>query len=106
MWYQGGQYAKDKMRGFFALNYSQRHKNQTSGGFFVDSWFKEGYNFSRNNHRTIQIITILTPDGSFYEINAAKSDQQDIIAFCFSHLKNLIETKKTTLSDSPWCFQK
>jgi len=40
--YEDGRFAKDKIWGFFALNYATRHKNQTSGGFFVDSFFKEG----------------------------------------------------------------
>jgi hypothetical protein len=40
--YKDGRFAKDKMWGFFALNYVERHKNQSSGGFFVNSWFKEG----------------------------------------------------------------
>jgi hypothetical protein len=30
------------MWGFFALNYVERCKNQSSRGFFVNSWFKEG----------------------------------------------------------------
>jgi hypothetical protein len=40
--YQDGQFSKDKMWGFFALNFSERRKNQLSGGFFVDTWFKDG----------------------------------------------------------------
>jgi hypothetical protein len=40
--YKDGRFAKDKMWGFFALNYVERCKNQSSGGFFVNSWFKEG----------------------------------------------------------------
>jgi hypothetical protein len=40
--YKDGRFAKDKMWGFFALNYVERRKNQSSGGFFVNSWFKEG----------------------------------------------------------------
>ena len=39
--YQDGRFAKDKLWGFFALNYATRHKNQSSGGYFVDSFFKK-----------------------------------------------------------------
>jgi hypothetical protein len=40
--YEDGRFAKDKMFGFYVLNYATRKKNQTSGGYFVDSFFKEG----------------------------------------------------------------
>jgi hypothetical protein len=40
--YKDGRFAKDKMWGFFALNFAERRKNQSSGSFFVNSWFKEG----------------------------------------------------------------
>jgi hypothetical protein len=30
------------MWGFFAPNFFERRKNQSSGGFFVDTWFKDG----------------------------------------------------------------
>ena len=40
--YEDGRFAKDKMWGFYVLNYATRKKNQTSGGYFIDSFFKEG----------------------------------------------------------------
>jgi hypothetical protein len=40
--YEDGRFAKDKMFGFYVLNYATRKKNQTSGGYFVDGFFKEG----------------------------------------------------------------
>ena len=40
--YKDGRFSKDKMWGFFALNYSELRKNQASGSFFVSSWFKDG----------------------------------------------------------------
>jgi hypothetical protein len=40
--YQDDQFAKEKMWGFFALNFSERRKNQLSGVFSVDTWFKDG----------------------------------------------------------------
>jgi hypothetical protein len=35
-------FARDKMWAFCALNFLARHTNQTSGGFFVDTFFKQG----------------------------------------------------------------
>jgi hypothetical protein len=40
--YEDGRFAKDRMWGFYVLNFATRKKNQTSGGYFVDSFFKEG----------------------------------------------------------------
>jgi hypothetical protein len=40
--YEDSRFAKDKMFGFYVLNYATRKKNQTSGGYFVDGFFKEG----------------------------------------------------------------
>jgi hypothetical protein len=40
--HEDGRFAKDKMFGFYVLNYAMRKKNQTSGGYFVDGFFKEG----------------------------------------------------------------
>ena len=40
--YEDGRFAKDKFWGFFALNYATRQKNQSSGGYFVDSFYKAG----------------------------------------------------------------
>ena len=40
--YYDGRFAKDKMWGFFALNYTTRRMNQSSGGWFVNNWYKEG----------------------------------------------------------------
>jgi hypothetical protein len=40
--HEDGRFAKDKMFGFYVLNYATRKKNQTSGGHFVDGFFKEG----------------------------------------------------------------
>jgi hypothetical protein len=42
MLYKDGRFAKDKVWCFFILNYSSRHTNQSSGGFFVDNFYKEG----------------------------------------------------------------
>ena len=39
---EDGRFAKDKMFGFYVLNHATRKKNQTSGGCFVDGFFKEG----------------------------------------------------------------
>ena len=52
--YQDGHFAKDKLWWFFALNYATRHKNQSSGGFFVDSFFKEGKAFLKEIKRDIE----------------------------------------------------
>ena len=40
--YKDGRFAKDPMWSFFALNYSSRRKNQQSGGYFVNGFFKDG----------------------------------------------------------------
>jgi hypothetical protein len=40
--YQDGRFSKDKMWGFFALNFLERRTNQWSGAFFVDTWLKDG----------------------------------------------------------------
>ena len=40
--YEDGRFAKDKMWGFYVLNYATRKRNQTSGGYFVEGFFKEG----------------------------------------------------------------
>jgi hypothetical protein len=40
--YGDGRFSRDKMWAFCALNYLSRHLNQTSGGFFVNSFFKNG----------------------------------------------------------------
>ena len=42
MLYKDGRFGKDKMWAFCALNFFARQANQTSGGFFVDSFFKQG----------------------------------------------------------------
>jgi len=42
MLYKDGRFAKDKMWAFCALNFFARHTNQSSGGFFVDTFFKQG----------------------------------------------------------------
>jgi hypothetical protein len=39
--YEDGRFASDKMWCFFALNYSTRRRNQTSGRFFVDGFDKD-----------------------------------------------------------------
>jgi hypothetical protein len=39
---EDGRFAKDKMLGFCFLNHATQKKNQTSGGCFVDGFFKEG----------------------------------------------------------------
>jgi hypothetical protein len=39
--YEDGRFASDKMWCFFALNYSTRRRNQTSGQFFVDGFDKD-----------------------------------------------------------------
>jgi hypothetical protein len=40
--YEDCRFARDKMWAFCALNYLARHTNQNSGGFFVESFFKQG----------------------------------------------------------------
>ena len=40
--YKDGRFSKDKMWAFCALNFLTRHMNQSSGGFFVDTFFKNG----------------------------------------------------------------
>ena len=42
LWYEDGRFARDKMWAFYALNVSNRKRNQSSGGFFINSWYKEG----------------------------------------------------------------
>jgi hypothetical protein len=42
LYYQDGRFAKDRIWCFFTLDFATRIKNQTSGGFFVDGFFKEG----------------------------------------------------------------
>jgi hypothetical protein len=42
MLYKDGRFGKDKMWAFCALNFFARHANQNSGGFFVDTFFKQG----------------------------------------------------------------
>ena len=42
VYYFDGRFAKDKMWGFFALNYAARRKNATSGSYFVNDFFKRG----------------------------------------------------------------
>ena len=40
--YFDGRFAKDKLWCFYALNYVERHRNQTSGSFFVNNFAKHG----------------------------------------------------------------
>ena len=42
LYYKDGRFAKDRIWCFFALDFATRRKNQMSGGFFVDGFFKEG----------------------------------------------------------------
>ena len=42
LFYKDGRFAKDRIWCFFALDFATRKKNQMSGGFFVDGFFKEG----------------------------------------------------------------
>ena len=42
MLYKDGRFARDKMWAFCALNFTSRHINQNSGGFFVQTFFKQG----------------------------------------------------------------
>ena len=42
LWYEDGRFAKDKIWCFYTLNVSNRKRNQSAGGFFVNSWYKEG----------------------------------------------------------------
>ena len=55
--YEDGRFAKDKMWGFYVLNFITRKKNQTSGGYFVDSFFKEG-------PKTLQDLKTKIQDGN------------------------------------------
>ena len=38
LYYDDGRFSKDPIWSFFALNYIQRHRNQSSGGYFVKSF--------------------------------------------------------------------
>ena len=40
--YEDGRFATDKFWSFFAVNYSSRKRNQTSGGYYVDGFFDGG----------------------------------------------------------------
>ena len=40
--YEDGRFAKDKIWCFYALNVSNRKKKQAGGGFFINSWYKDG----------------------------------------------------------------
>src|SRR5437868_10396220 len=42
LYFKDGRFAKDRIWCFFALDFATRKKNQMSGGFFVDGFFKEG----------------------------------------------------------------
>ena len=42
LYYKDGRFAKDRIWCFFVLDFVTRKKNQMSGGFFVDGFFKEG----------------------------------------------------------------
>lgn len=42
LYYKDGRFAKDRIWCFFGLDFATRKKNQMSGGFFVDGFFKEG----------------------------------------------------------------
>ena len=42
LYYKDGRFAKDRIWCFFVLDFATRKKNQMSGGFFVDGFFKEG----------------------------------------------------------------
>jgi hypothetical protein len=42
LYYEDGRFAKDKIWCFYALNVANRKRNQSSGGFFVNSWYKDG----------------------------------------------------------------
>ena len=41
LYYFDGRFARDKMWCFFALNFSVRHKNATSGSYFVQDFYKD-----------------------------------------------------------------
>ena len=41
LYYKDGRFAKDRIWCFFVLDFATRKKNQISGGFFVDGFFKE-----------------------------------------------------------------
>lgn len=41
LYFKDGRFATDKMWCFFALNYSTRRRNQTSGRYFVDGFYKD-----------------------------------------------------------------
>ena len=40
--YKDGRFATDKMWGFYAMDYLQRHDNQSDGNFFVDGFINGG----------------------------------------------------------------
>ena len=42
LYYKDGRFAKDRIWCFFVLDFVTRKKNQMSGGFFVDGFFREG----------------------------------------------------------------
>ena len=41
LYYKDGRFAKDRIWCFFALDFATRKKNQMSGGFFADGFFKD-----------------------------------------------------------------
>jgi hypothetical protein len=58
MLYKDGRFGKDKMWAFCALNYFARQSNQISGGFFVDTFFKQG-------PQTLDALQEQVADGNF-----------------------------------------
>ena len=42
LYFEDGRFCRDKIWSFFALNYSMRKKNSTSGAYFVDGFFDDG----------------------------------------------------------------
>ena len=72
LFYEDGRFAKDKMWCFYTLNYIQRRRNQSRGGFFVN-------NFSNEKEKSIEEIV--------EEIKKGKSSWIEKITYFSSNIK-------------------
>lgn len=62
LYYEDGRFAKDKLFCFFAMNYIIRHRNSTSGKFFID-------NFQRNVPDTLEELKEAIKNGNSSFVN-------------------------------------
>ena len=63
LFYEDARFAQDKIFCFFALNYVIRHRNSTSGGFFIN-------NFQKNCPETLEDLKKSIEDGDTSFINS------------------------------------